>query len=300
MKMIKKTMKTKEFKKLYPGETLALFPITENNDNFVFKSTDSSICLEILMKDPYFFRHMVSESMRSPGTVVDLGGHVGSFSVPLSIDFPGSTFYVVEQDEKNYKALLLNSDLSPNNITLYHTIIKGSRDVMSVELDQRQSGGHKVIFKDEDSLDTKETRAGMTLKELMEINNIDQINFLKMDIEGSEYDVLEKAYEDGIMKNIDIISMEYHVNPTRHREFGTIYKYLESYDSILVHRLTKRIADDPGRGGYHILAYRTKKEIGDINLECLGYEEKVKHFKELRNIASTGLSLKCIGPEDDS
>lgn len=289
-----------EFKKLYPGQDLIKFPLQAGDTNygdFIFARKNGQICLELLLTDTYFYDHMVQASGPFKN-VVDLGGHVGSFSVPLSLRYPETNFYTVEQDTKNYKAISLNSRLSPNNVTLINAIIKGKRNVISVESDEKNSGGHKVIFSEDDNPNLKEN--SMTLKELMESNNIDRINFLKMDIEGSEFDVLDKAYEDGIMKNIDIISMEYHVNPVRGRNFETIFKYLDSYDSITLHRLTQRKTDIPSSGGYHLLAYRTKSTIGDRYMTALGFEEKIKDFKKIRDeLQANGVSLQIVKADDD-
>lgn len=290
-----------EFKKLYPGKNLVKFPLltdTEDFGDFLFVEENSQICTELLLTDTYFYDHLVEANGVFFKNVVDLGGHIGSFTVPLSLRHPKTNFYVVEQDVKNYKAILLNSSLSSNNIIPFNTIIKGKRNPVSVESDDENSGGHKVIFAEDNNSDFKEK--GMTLKELMDLNNIDQIDFLKMDIEGSEYDVLEKAYEDEIMERISIISMEYHVNPARGRNLETIFKYLDSYDSITLHRLTERKPGVPNSGGYHLLAYRTKSTIGDRYMKTLGFEEKNKYFKSIRDaIRANGVTLEVIKADDN-
>ena len=288
-----------EFKKLYPGKRLLTFPLVTNTEDFgefLFIEENGQICLELLLTDTYFYDHL-TEVGGAFKNVVDLGGHVGSFTIPLSLKYPETNFYIVEQDVKNYKAILLNSHLSPDNIKPINTIIKGKRTPISVESDDENSGGHKVVFAEGNNSDFKEK--GITLKELMDLNNIDQIDFLKMDIEGSEYDVLEKAYEDEIMEKISIISMEYHVNPARGRNLETIFKYLDSYDSITLHRLTERKPGISNSGGYHLLAYRTKSAIGDRYMKTLGFEEKNKDFKKARDYVKTnGVSLKIIETND--
>lgn len=290
-----------EFKKLYPGKRLLTFPLvtdTEDFGDFLFIEENSQICLELLLTDTYFYDHLASANGVFFKNVVDLGGHIGSFSVPLSVRYPKTNFYIVEQDIKNYKAILLNCSSSSNNIIPFNTIIKGKRNPISVESDDENSGGHKVIFAEDNNSDFKEE--GITLKELMDLNNIDQIDFLKMDIEGSEYDVLEKAYEDGIMEKISIISMEYHVNPARGRNLETIFKYLDSYDSITLHRLTERKPGAPSSGGYHLLAYRTKSTKGDRYMKTLGFEEKNKDFKSIRDqIKTNGIRLQAIEADDN-
>ena len=125
----------------------------------------------------------------------------------------------------------------------------------------------------------------------MEMNNLEVINFLKMDIEGSEYDVLQKAYEDGTVEKINVISMEYHVNPTKERNYDTIFKYLGSYDSVIVQRLSERKENNSSSGGYHILAYRCNNKQGDRYFKALGYKEVNETFEIMREKTISGIDL---------
>lgn len=53
--------------------------------------------------------------------------------------------------------------------------------------------------------------SSVNLMEYCKYNNIEKINFLKMDCEGSEYSIFE-SLSDEFIENIDKISMEYHFN----------------------------------------------------------------------------------------
>ena len=85
--------------------------------------------------------------------------------------------------------------------------------------------------------------------------------------------------------------MEYHVNPTKNRNYDTVFKYLGSFDSVIVQRLSERKENDPSSGGYHILAYRLASKKGDRYFTSLGYEEINKTFEFLRKKSFSGINL---------
>ena len=53
---------------------------------------------------------------------------------------------------------------------------------------------------------------GLTLESLAKKCNLDRIDFIKMDIEGSEYIVLNESTVDYILKNVPKILIEFHSN----------------------------------------------------------------------------------------
>ena len=294
-----------KFKKLYPGQNIVEYPL-QNHQNLDLKiysrEDDSSIFLENLANDEYFFKHFLfafselSKQNASFINVVDLGAHAGGFTCIHAASYPETNFYAIEQNKKNFEALSLNSEniidnTGVNNINLFNGIIKGNRDILSVLEEENNTGGHKIIFSDKQEDTKNENFNSLTLREFMEVNNLEKINFLKIDIEGSEYDVLEAAFEDGIIEKIDIISMEYHVNPTKNRNYDTVFKYLGSFDSVIVQRLSERKENDPSSGGYHILAYRLASKKGDRYFTSLGYEEINKTFEFLRKKSFSGINL---------
>jgi FkbM family methyltransferase len=57
----------------------------------------------------------------------------------------------------------------------------------------------------------------VTLKQALKENNIDHVDYLKMDCEGVEWEILETIDEETRSK-IRIIGMEYHLKPRE--EFG--------------------------------------------------------------------------------
>jgi hypothetical protein len=64
----------------------------------------------------------------------------------------------------------------------------------------------------------------VTLSQVFKENNIDYVDFLKMDCEGAEYEIL-KAMEEETGSKIGRIAMEYHFRPRQ--EFTELLNHLK-------------------------------------------------------------------------
>jgi|10_taG_2_1085330.scaffolds.fasta_scaffold38468_3 FkbM family methyltransferase len=253
---------TKEEKELQKLENLILSKINfrfreEKYQNphaaaYLFSrlGTDDVYIISEIMQDLYNMCNITKKN--DVKTVIDLGGHVGSFSIMASILFPNTKIYSYEAVQENYDVILKNVAINKleNKISVFNFAVGGKgypqeiqmagsksgydkSDVQSI----RNTGGNKIIWGEGDCGVNLETT---TLKEIIEQNNIEKVDLLKLDIEGSEYQVLEYAHETGVLNIIDKMAMELHVNPKREREFDKIFKYLyDDFNQIIYNKHTK-------------------------------------------------------------
>ena len=157
-------------------------------------------------------------NVREGDVVVDIGTSVGPF--PYMIKNSGfSKLYCIEPHEGLLKTL--NKNLSEFNIEA--TVIPkalGKGGLIST------SG----LF----SPDHKETREAeevlvdsISFKDFINQNDIEKIDFLKIDCEGGEYDVFNRENKDWIKKNIRYAAGEWHLNTPelqqKFREFRDLY-----------------------------------------------------------------------------
>jgi len=188
------------------------------------KAFSAGVKWEVYTKDCYELRKQEFE--RLPLHIVDLGANFGWFSRLATKLYPDSKIYAYEMVERNYliaKHLLLSGH---NNIELHNAIAIGNHKIDTIRVDYRRNlGGNKVISKDsrfylnqqisadDDQVFSHENSIALSqysLKNIIDDNNIDYIDFLKMDVEGSEYDILEYVFENGLSKKILNLSMEVH------------------------------------------------------------------------------------------
>ena len=72
------------------------------------------------------------------------------------------------------------------------------------------------------------------IKDKSKYNNSNLL--LQMDIEGSEFEVLKCAKEDGSLSKVKYLACELHVNPFRGRDFKSFMDCLENFSHVeIVH-----------------------------------------------------------------
>lgn len=143
--------------------------------------------------------------------VVDVGAHYGYFSLFASRNLdPKSTIISLEPSPSNYKILSKNIlDCKVKNVQLLDKAIGAETGEQTLHLGR--SVNHSLI-KDYSLLSEESNSVQvdvLDLEGLMSSYNLGKIDFLKMDCEGAEYDILLKASEP-ILKKIKVISMEFH------------------------------------------------------------------------------------------
>ena len=198
---------------------------------------DDFIVYETILNDIYRIKEAEKVLGHRLKTIVDLGGHIGGFSRFATIAHPEAQIYAYEAYEENYDLLKINI-ATCQNIQANNIIVCGSKSPTGFIKDEQQkdgtfgpvknTGGGKVVF-DEDG---KAPLNSTTLKKIMETNDLSNIDFLKMDIEGSEFEVLKCAKEDGSLSKVKYLACELHVNPFRGRDFKSFMDCLEDFSHV--------------------------------------------------------------------
>ncbi|MEZ4799085.1 MAG: FkbM family methyltransferase [Flavobacteriales bacterium] len=141
-------------------------------------------------------------------TIVDIGGHFGYFSLfALKNSGVDSKIYVFEPDPENFKVLsenIKNSKIISSN--------KGvSSFVGATTLYLGNSTNHSIIS--DYALNNPETKIitiqTVSLAYFMQQNGLSQIDFLKMDCEGAEYDIILNS-DDKTLQKVRVYSLEFH------------------------------------------------------------------------------------------
>lgn len=134
--------------------------------------------------------------------VVDLGGNTGVFN-RWAYSQGASKVISFEPDKRYFKLLSLNAD--PRSV-LFNAAI--SSQMGELEIYESPHLGGSSLLKFNDYLKKYKTRT-YTLDYLFETKLIDRIDFLKIDIEGSEIQAM-KGISDENLKKVKNIAMEYH------------------------------------------------------------------------------------------
>jgi len=186
------------------------------------KNHNNSVKNEVYNSDCYKLKK--HKFQRKPQHVVDLGANFGWFSLLASETCPDAIVHGYEMVEENYN-IAASHLKDKKNINLVRGIVIGENKVTKLRLHTGANlGGHKVVHgssefytgiqHDPDTDGLKQVDAvdivQHTVGDILNNNNIDYIDFLKMDIEGSEYEVMDYIFKNNLSKRILYIAMEVH------------------------------------------------------------------------------------------
>lgn len=185
------------------------------------KTLDSLLVVEIYSQRRYTPRGF---EIDEKDLVVDIGAHIGVFAIFASKLARKGRIYAFEPIPENFKMLQHNIEINgiENVIPINKAISdrKGQREML---LSESNPAEHSFYF---GRNATRKLRVQtVSLKDVIEQNNIPQIDFLKMDCEGAEYEVLFGC-PDNILKMIRKISLEYH-NVDNIRNVFSLKNFLE-------------------------------------------------------------------------
>lgn len=159
-----------------------------------------------------------------PGDVViDIGAHIGAFSVWAARQATSGQVYAFEPNPENYGLLEENKQL--NALT----------NLQTFELAVSDKVGEAVLFNsDHMSLSHSFFEAGnqnktvvhtTSLAEILQTNDIDRVNYLKIDAEGAEYLILLNT-PSKVLSRVDKIFIEYHDYLAHGHNYNDLIKYL--------------------------------------------------------------------------
>jgi len=142
------------------------------------------------------------------GTIVDIGAHIGLFSLFASKVLQANRIISVEPDFANFE--LLSKNISANhveNASLVKAAIAGESGEKRIYNTSSNTGGHSLYARGVSSIGVWT----VSLTELFKASNISECSLLKMDCEGAEMEILENA-PDKLLRNVSAISLEYHLD----------------------------------------------------------------------------------------
>lgn len=115
-------------------------------------------------------------------TIIDLGAHTGLSTLYFRLSAPHSRVYSVEPDGENFKLLQKNleQEIEAGNVIPINAAITEKEQTTYIQKS-------KLSFNTSVSISpTVWSVAGITIHEILERWNLDQIDLLKVDIEGGE------------------------------------------------------------------------------------------------------------------
>lgn len=174
---------------------------------------------EVFYKEIYFPRINRDQDFKiyEKDTVIDIGAHVGLFSVCAANLARAGRVYAFEPVQENFKRLEYHKKLNDaNNLYVVNKCVSDRNKRDKIYLAKGNSGGHSMhkskLRAINESIASVEMVDCVTLRSIFDRYKIRFCNFLKLDCEGEEWKILSKL-PNSYFKRIDKIAMETHVPP---------------------------------------------------------------------------------------
>lgn len=177
--------------------------------------SDAGVINEVWLERRYT---PVGDEIKEGDVVVDIGAHIGVFSILAATCARGVRVYSYEPFLQNFELLQHNIALNRlQNIKPFSAAIAGARAKRRLAVDTRDSVANTLMSPGQDHIEVD----CLAPEDIFEANNIETCGFLKMDCEGAEYEILFNTPKE-IFARIGRICVAYHpdVGGYRHSPSG--------------------------------------------------------------------------------
>ncbi|MBX2963396.1 MAG: FkbM family methyltransferase [Cyclobacteriaceae bacterium] len=128
--------------------------------------------------------------------IMDLGAHIGLSAISFLSEYLNAEVLVVEPDPGNYKLLVENtSSYNSSKVRVYHYNTAIYADETEMLLHDPQTGTHGFQILEKNSYDQGRVVKAVTINNLLDRHGWDQVDIIKINIEGAEKELFERNTE---------------------------------------------------------------------------------------------------------
>ena len=221
--------KKKTFKKIKRDEVIFYVDVSDYMQWYLFANISDNSWL-------YAYNSLKNKSSFN---VIDIGANVGAFTLKLAKKCYENkkefNIYSFEPNKHIFKIFENNINLNKNvsnYIDYFEKALGDSNSAVSFLLNKENSGGSKIINSNSELISQKNSLIVEQIKldDFIEINNINNVDFIKIDVEGFEPFVL-----DGSTKTLEKFKPDLYIeiSPTWFKELGrSSFDLLNSLESM--------------------------------------------------------------------
>jgi FkbM family methyltransferase len=206
---------------------------------------------ELFVKNTYLF-----QSSNPTPYIIDCGSNIGMSVLYFKMIFPTARILAFEPDERAFSCLDQNiSDNALSSVTCENKGLSSAGGKIDFYYDQSNPGSLEMSTLEERMPKDKRVVDSVRLSSQLDR----RVDFLKMDIEGAELEVVRELKESGKFDRIDQIVIEYHHHVSRgNDELSYLLHILE--DSGFGYQLEGRISRPlAGHEFQDVLVYAYRK-----------------------------------------
>lgn len=179
---------------------------------------DSNVMGEVIKDDTYMLRE-IAAAIGNMDVILDVGGHIGSFSVLASRWWPEAKIFAIEPNSRSHELLALNfkDHIKNKDCKTYKGAMRYDNSNLLTDGASATGGGFMASSDwkatpapGHEQYQVLETEVDLyTVKDILDDNDVDRIDLLKLDCECSEMEILRDMPDDEITR-IGAICGEYH------------------------------------------------------------------------------------------
>ena len=161
--------------------------------------------------------------IKTDDIVIDVGGHIGLFSLYASQFCKSGSIFTFEPVKENFE--LLSENLSSNNlcnVKPFNLAVSNSNSSVKLYLNE-DAAGHSMFSESSQSINVN----SISLQQIFDDNNITNCDFLKLGCEGSEYEIIKNLPTE-YFKKIKKMIIEYHMADTHPELLDELMEILKS------------------------------------------------------------------------
>jgi len=209
-----------------------------------------------ILKDEIFNKEIynvtINPGVTSP-TIFDLGAHIGLSVLYFKIKYPNSRIVAFEPNSNIFPILQENMECNNlTNVELHNTALGSKDEVRTFYIDNSGNNAFSTGGFNKDAWNGTQTTTKIKVKcEQLSKYIAEEIDILKMDIEGAETEVIKELIENDKLKYVKNILIEYH--PINNGNSKNILKLLnengfetetkpDKYGTALISILAKNIS----------------------------------------------------------
>lgn len=195
LKLFSSTLVKKNGKYLAKASFLRKPFVLRNNES------DKAIFFQVFYEKQY---DLYDVDFPDAKRIIDGGSNIGCAAVYFAIRFPQSEILAIEPETNNYK--LLEENIKPyDNITPMQVGIWDKNEPLSIA--NPEGGAAEFMFENKTVSDNK--ISGVTIPNLLESQRWEEVDILKLDIEGAEKEVFS-ANDLSWLKKVKLLIIELH------------------------------------------------------------------------------------------
>ncbi len=183
-------------------------PVTRKICNMKVTSFNHSTLLvlfrEVFLRGVYFF-----SSTKTTPRIIDCGGNIGTATLFFKWLYPNAVITTFEPDPETYQTLVKNIEANDLiNVTTHNVALGAIDGSVPFYIDNSIAGSPKMSTRPLEETDKNRT-ISVPMKRLSAYIT-EHIDYLKIDTEGAETDMINELYTSGALEHVNEIGIEYH------------------------------------------------------------------------------------------